>query len=188
MLYFWKVKVKSFFITKGEIRNISGIRHSQAFIWASADINLCPQAAEVEMSVRTYPEPRVSHRGRFLSSEGALLGGTVGEAAKGSSSFAHQPSSAAGISGPGSVTGITGPGSVTGITEPCCSLQGTGKALLPQGCPSAGLRHTGHVFGGWGTLLKEEFHQLLFLLLHKKFVSSFFQNALLGFSYCTFSV
>lgn len=179
MLYFWKVKVKSFFITKGEIRNISGIRHSQAFIWASADINLCPQAAEVEMSVRTYPEPHVSHRGRFLSSEEALLGGTVGEAAKGSSSFAHQPSSAAGISGPGSVAGIT---------EPCCSLQGTGKALLPQGCPSAGLRHTGHVFGGWGTLLKEEFHQLLFLLLHKKFVSSFFQNALLGFSYCTFSV
>lgn len=137
MLYFLKVKVKSFFIMKGEIRNISGIRHSQAFIWASADINLCPQAAEVEMSVRTYPGPCVSHQGRFLSSKGALLGGTMGEAAKGSSSFA--PSSAA---------GTTGPGSVTGITEALLQPAGHREGSAGPGVPSARLRHTDHVFGG----------------------------------------
>lgn len=157
MLYFWKVKLKSFFIMKGEIRNISGIGHSQAFIWASADINLCSQAAKVAMSVRTLLKPCVSHRGRFLSSKGALLRGSMGEAAKESSSFACQLSSVSGITGWGSVSEITGSGSVSGITgsgsvsgvtgsgsgitEALLQPAGHREALLPQDCPSARLRH-----------------------------------------------
>lgn len=46
---------------KEEIRSISGIQCSQAFIWLSADINLCAQATKAE----TYHN---------LSSRGALLG------------------------------------------------------------------------------------------------------------------
>lgn len=164
---------------KGEIRNISGIQHSHALIWASADISLCSQAAKVETSVRTHPEPCVSRRGRFLSSREAFLGGAMGETAKESSSSAVSPAQ---------LQESLVQAQAQGSLRPCCSLQGTGKALLPQGCPSARLRHTGHVSGGWETLLNEEFHQLLFLLLHKKFVSRFSQNTLLGFSYRSFSV
>lgn len=163
MLYFWKVKIKSFFIMKGEIRNISGIRHSQAFIWGSADMNHCSEAAKVEMPFRAYPEPCVSHRGRFPSSKGALLE-AAGEGSKGEQQFCSAQLS---------------------CRSHCSRLSYRNH----QGSAApARLRPPGHVFGGWGTLLREEFHLLLFLLLHKRFVSCFSQNTLLGFSYCTLSV
>lgn len=62
---------------KEEIRSISGVQCSQAFIWLSADINLCAQATKAE----TYHN---------LPSGGLCSGGN-GEEVKGSSSFAQQP-------------------------------------------------------------------------------------------------
>lgn len=77
------------------------------------------------MSSTTYLQPCVSHRGGVPSSKGALLGRSMGEAAKESCGFAHQPG----------LVQAQSQESLKLWCSPQCRAQE--KCLLPQRCPAA---------------------------------------------------